>query len=199
MTRRIVGVVVPDDAAAGSLAAAMLEDVVDLVAGMQQVEGALLAVGSAVEAAQRVTWPSMRVLGILDASDIDASTGLTGLQLAGADEAAVVSPDVPDLPPMLVAKLFSALTTAQVAVCPADDGGLVALAAKVPGPDWLPAGLTLHATDALTQLRAVAPSRALHVSAGWHRVSGVADAMRLDPGLEGWEATRAWLATRPGR
>jgi len=175
----------------------MLEDVVDMVAGMQQVQGALLAVGPAIESAQRAAWPGMNVLGVLDADDIDAATGLFGVHVAGADEGALLCPDAPDLPPLLIGKLFSALTTAEVAVCPAADGRLVAVAARLPAAGWLDAaGVDLDDDDALPRLRAAAPSRTLAVGSGWHRVRGVADAMRLDPGLEGWDATRAWLSRR---
>jgi hypothetical protein len=181
MTRRMVAVHVTAPIAAESLEAAMLEDVVDLVAEMQQVEGALVAVADVESAARQVAWPGMPVL-VVAAASIDA--GLGTLVEAGADEGALVSADVPDLPALLIGKLFSALTSAEVGVCPADSGALVAR------------GLALDARDALEKLRAAAPRRALHVGSGWHRVDGVADAMRLDPGLEGWEATRAWLLGR---
>jgi len=175
----------------------MLEDVIDLIAGMQQVEGALVAVGSAVETAQRAAWPGMAVLGVLDDMTIHVPTCLSAVHVAGADEAALVCADAPDLPPLLIGKLFSALTTSEVAVCPADDGRLVALAARLPAPDWLDAtAVSLDDVDALTRLRAAAPPRGLVVGSGWHRVRGVAEAMRLDPGLEGWEATREWLSRR---
>lgn len=197
MTRRMVAVHATALVAADTLEAAMLEDVVDLVAEMQQVDGALVAVGTAEGAARAVAWPGMPVLLAADAT---VASGLTALGEAGADEGALVSADVPDLPALLIGKLFSALTSAEVAVCPADSGALVALASRLPAPAWLTAlGLTLDPPDALDRLRAAAPRRALHVGSGWHRVRGVADAMRLDPGLEGWETTRAWLAIRPER
>jgi len=79
-------------------------------------------------------------------------------------------------------------------VCPADDGRLVALASRLPVPEWLRASaVTLDDDDAVRRLRATAPRRALHVGPGWHRIRGREDAGRLDPGLEGWEATRAVL------
>jgi hypothetical protein len=192
MTRRLVAVHATSPVPAGSLEAAMLEDVVDLVAEMQQVEGALVAVAEAESAARAVAWPGMQVLVTADAT---VAAGLAALAEAGADEGALSCADVPDLPALLIGKLFSALTTAEVAVCPADSGALVVLASRLPAPPWLAAlGLSLDLPDTLDRLRAAAPRRALHVGSGWHRVTGAADAMRLDPGLEGWEATRAWLA-----
>jgi glycosyltransferase A (GT-A) superfamily protein (DUF2064 family) len=194
---RVVAVCV-SAATEGSLEAAMLEDVVDLIDGMEQVSGALLAPGAAVETAQRVSWPGMPVLAVVDTTTLDIDAALTALHVVGAAEAAVVCADAPDLPPLLLGKLFSALTTAEAAVCPASDGSLVAVAARLPVPGWLAnLPLTLDDTDALDRLRSAAPPRALHVGSGWHRVGSVADALRLDPGLEGWEATRAWLS-RPG-
>jgi len=199
MTRRVVAVRVTSALDSESLDAAMLEDVVDMVAGMQQVDGALVAVGPALESAQRAAWPNMQVLCVIDADKLDVATCLTSVQVAGADEGLIVCPDAPDLPPLLLGKLFSALTTADVAVCPAEDGRLIALAAQLPTADWLDAsGVDLDDDDALVQLRQAAPPRRLVVGSGWHRVRTPDDVAQLDPGLEGWEATRAWLATHPG-
>lgn len=172
----------------------MLEDVVDLVAEMQQVEGALVARAAAQPAARAAAWPGMPVIAV---EADDAAGCLDAIQDIGATEAALLCADAPDLPALLLGKLFSALTTAEVAVCPSPSGSLVALAARLPVPPWCAgSNVGLDGTDALTTLRAAAPSRALHVASGWHRVHGVADAMRLDRGLEGWEATRAWLSRR---
>jgi glycosyltransferase A (GT-A) superfamily protein (DUF2064 family) len=194
MTRRVVAVQVTAAPAPDSLQAAMLEDVVDLVAEMQQVEGALVTTAGAEPAARAAAWPGMPVL-IVDSTDV--ATGLGALNAAGADEAAVVCADAPDLPALLLGKLFSALTSVDAAVCPAETGELVALASRLPIADWLaPLALTLDATDALERLRATAPRRGLQIGSGWHRIRTAADAGRLDPGLEGWETTRAWLSSR---
>ena len=194
MSTRIVAVRVTQVTPPGSLRAAMLEDVVDLIAGMQQVEGALVATTATGDAAGEAAWPGMPV-AVVDTDDTPAC--LAAVHDLGADEVALVCADAPDLPALLLGKLFSALTSVEIAVCPAEDGSLVALAARVPSPDWLAAAaVTLDTPDALSALRAVAPSRGLVVGSGWHRVRTPADAMRLDPGLEGWEATREWLAAR---
>jgi glycosyltransferase A (GT-A) superfamily protein (DUF2064 family) len=191
-TRRVVAVHATGSTGPGSLDLAMLEDVVDLVAEMQQVDGALVAASAGERAARDAAWPGMPVLVV---DGVDVATGLDALVGVGADEGALVCADAPDLPALLLGKLFSALTSVDVAVCPAEGGGLVALASRVPVPGWLRAlNLSLDAPDALAALRAAAPARGLLVGAGWHRVHSVADAMRLDRGLEGWEATRAWLA-----
>ena len=91
-----------------------------------------------------------------------------------------------------------------VAVCPAEGGGLVALAAWLPPAGWVAgtgsAGqpgdgrIELDHLDAVGRLRRGAPRRgALQVVPGWHRLRSPADVGRLDPGLEGWPATRAVL------
>ena len=188
--RRVAAVLTAADA--DPLALAMLEDVVDLVEAMREVEAALAVRAGAPDAVRAVTWPGMPVLDV--AADADICAVLDAVAGLGADEAAVVCPDAPDLPALLLGKLHSALTSAQVAVCPADDGRLVAMVATLPPPDWLrELALDLDATDAVRRLRAAAPRRALHVGPGWHRIRSAQDADRLDDGLEGWEATRAAL------
>jgi hypothetical protein len=112
----------------------------------------------------------------------------------GADHAAVVAYDAPDLPPLLIGKLFRALGGGEVAVCPAGGGGLVALAARLPAPAWI-AGVELDTPDAPSRLRAAAGRPgAVRSGPGWHRLRTAEDLSRLDIGLEGWDNTRALLA-----
>ena len=188
--RRVVAVLAA--AASDPLSLAMLEDVVDLVEAMREVDGALAVPAGADDRVRAVTWPGMPVIDVpVGGAACDVLDAVAGI---GADEACLVCPDAPDLPALLLGKLHSALTSAQVAVCPADDGRLVALACRLPAPEWLcAAGIGLDAPDVVRRLRAAAPSRALHVGPGWHRIRDAADAERLDPGLEGWEATRVVL------
>jgi hypothetical protein len=192
VSRRVVGVWARRTIGEVGLAAAMLEDVVDLVTDMQQVEPALLVAPSGAGDATAVTWPGTPSVPVAETDAAPAA--LAALATLGADEIAVVVGDAPDLPALLLGKLFSSLTTADAAVCPADDGRLVALACGVPVPGWLAAStVAVDRPDALDTLRAAAPRRALHVGAGWHRVRDAAGAAALDAGLEGWEATRALL------
>ena len=66
----------------------------------------------------------------------------------------ILAPDAPDLPALLIGKLFRALGSAPVSVCPEVSGnGLVALAARFPLPAWL-ADVTLDTPDALARLAA---------------------------------------------
>ena len=188
--RRVVAV--QATAATDPLALAMLEDVVDLVEAMREVEAALALPAGAGDAVRAVTWPGMPVVDVAAAAGV--CDVLDALAAVGADEAGVVCADSPDLPALLLGKLHSALTGAEVAVCPAGDGRLVALASRLPVPDWLRASeTTLDDQDVVRRLRALAPRRALHVGPGWHRIRGAADSALLDPGLEGWDATRAVL------
>ena len=177
-----------------ALAAAMLEDVVDLAAEMPQVDGSAVVCtrpGGAATA-HAVVWPGMPVLELAADAGIADVIAVVAARLE-ASHVVVVAADAPDLPPLLVGKLFSALTGAGVAVCPAAEGGLVAVGAGVPVPAWLAgAGVDVDAPDALTLLRRHAPARSLVVGPGWHRVRSVPAALQLDPELEGWEATRRW-------
>jgi hypothetical protein len=177
-------------------ALAMVEDVVDLVAGMQEVEAAL-ALTHGFDAARETVWPGMPVCEL--PAQFTLVDVLDELARWGADEGTVVAGDAPDLPPLLLGKLHSALTAAEVAVCPADGGGLVALASRLPVPEWLRAAdfpVNLDSAEILSALRRVAPRRSLQIGPGWHRVRGPMDVVRLDPGLEGWDATRALLSGR---
>jgi len=188
--RRVVAVLATT--ATNPLALAMLEDVVDLVEAMREVDAALALPQGAGDAVRAVTWPGMPVVDVPAKPTV--CDVLHALAAIGADEAAVVAPDAPDLPALLLGKLHSALTGAEVAVCPADDGRLVAFASRLPVPEWLRAAeVTLDHTDAVGRLRAQAPRRTLYVGPGWHRIRSAADSAMLDPGLEGWDATRAVL------
>lgn len=114
------------------------------------------------------------------------------------DELVVVPADVPDLPGLVVAKLFKALQRADVCWAPerVPEGGPggAAVAVRLPWPDWLPDDLDLD-VDEHPRLVSLAPRRSL-VARGpdWHRLRTAAAVNRLDPGLEGWEMTRALLS-----
>jgi hypothetical protein len=167
---------------------ALLEDTYEVVAGLEFVTP-VLALTAPDPDAEAVTWPGTPVL---------RTTGLRPLLGAlydlGADHAAVVAYDAPDLPPLLIGKLFRALGGGEVAVCPAGGGGLVALAARLPAPAWI-AGVELDTPDAPSRLRAAAGRPgAVRSGPGWHRLRTAEDLSRLDIGLEGWDNTRALLA-----
>ncbi|HEV7625086.1 MAG TPA: DUF2064 domain-containing protein [Streptomyces sp.] len=193
MTARFVAVLAgravatPPGADQAEFRLAMLEDTYEVVAGLEFVTP-VLALTEPDEDAEAITWPGTQVV---------RTTGLWALldQLAvlGADQAAVVAHDAPDLPPLLLGKLFRALGSGEVAVCPAKDGGLVALAARLPAPPWLKE-IDLDTPDAPSRLRAAAGlPGAVRSGPGWHRLRAPQDLSHLDPGLEGWDNTRILL------
>ncbi|GAA4481667.1 hypothetical protein GCM10023191_000840 [Actinoallomurus oryzae] len=166
---------------------AVLEDTYEVVAGLEFVTPVLALTAPDAEA-EAITWPG---------TEIVRTTGLRPLldTLAdlGADQAAVVAHDAPDLPPLLLGKLFRSLGGGEVAICPAKDGGLVALAARLPAPPWLE-DVDLDTPDAPRRLRAAAARPgAVRSGPGWHRLRTPADLSSLDPGLEGWDNTRILL------
>ncbi|HYT10976.1 MAG TPA: hypothetical protein VEL73_09995 [Mycobacteriales bacterium] len=185
----------PPGVAPDAFARALAEDVADLLTDLPGLDAVIAAAPDRVADAEDVVWPGTPVLELR--SDTSPAGAFAALADRAYAEAAVVAPDAPDLPGLLVAKPFSALATATVAAAPAAGGGLVILASRLPVPDWLPAGVDLETPDAVERLRAAAPRRRdLAVTPGWRRIRTPADVGGLDPGLEGWEATRALLSGR---
>lgn len=174
-------------------AAALAEDVVDLLAGLADVDVAIACTPERVGQAESIRWPGMPVLTI--AADDAPRAALDALAGLGYDVGAVVAPDVPDLPGLVVAKPFSALSSAVVAATPGAAGGLAVLASRLPLPEWLPGALDLDSDATLPRLQEAAPRRRdVRTTPAWHRLRTVEDLRRLDPALEGWETTRALLA-----
>jgi hypothetical protein len=184
----------PMPAVPAALADAMLSDVVDLVTATPHVTPAVLATSERQEAARAASWPGTR-LAEAPADPLVAEL-LAAAAVPEPVAVAVVMGDAPDLPALLIGKLFRAVSgRAQVAVCPSEPGALVAVAASLPLPGWL-VGATVRfdQPDAMAALQAVAPPRLVSVVPGWHRIRSLADTARLDPGLEGWDATRLALS-----
>ena len=181
----------PPGIAPAEFARAMAEDVADLLADLPGLEPVVAAAPDRVADAEDVVWPGTPVLAVAGLP-VDVLAALAG---QGYDEAAVFAADVPDLPGLLVAKPFSALSTAPVAAAPADGGGLVALACRLPVPAWLPVDIDLDEPYAVERLKAAAPSPGdVVLTPAWRRLRRREDIAALDPDLEGWEATRALLA-----
>ncbi len=167
---------------------ALAEDMVDLLATLALVTPAVAVTPGDRATADAVVWPDTRVYEVPAlASDVI----FTAAGRDGYEEVALVAPDAPDLPGMLIGKLLRPLTTRPVSIAPATTGGLLGLAVRLPAPDWLPP-LDLSAEPA--QVRAAAPQPALvGAGTGWHRLTGPDGLTRLDPGLEGWARTRELL------
>ena len=193
---------------------ALVEDCCDLAAGLELVTPAVALSDSAqrrLGSVRELVWPGTQVLELSAGGEGLVGQTLRALAARGTGQAVVLAADAPDLPPLLIGKLFralGALRRADFAVCPAEGGGLVALAAWLPVADWF-AGVTsvldlpgssaeLDVPDFTGRLRGGAPRRGLvQAVPGWHRLRSADDLKRLDPGLEGWQATRGVL--RSGR
>ncbi|WP_243716805.1 hypothetical protein [Actinomadura sp. KC345] len=191
---------VPPGIDPGEFRLALLEDTYEVVDGLELVTSALVLDPPGQPDAEAVTWPGTPVV-----RESTLAGAFAALHALGAGAAALVAQDAPDLPPLLIGKLFRALGSAPSAACRADGAagpdGLVALAARLPLPEWLDTALRevdLDTPDALDRLRAAAPRPGL-VPQGpaWHRLRTSADLRLLDPGLEGWENTRALLEGHP--
>ena len=181
-------------------AAAVLEDACEAVAALANVTPVVIRCPAGWLPDDDVpVWPGTPILDVAtEPAGGVISAALDALAVTGVRWAAVIAGDAPDLPGLLVGKLFRGLGAADVAVTPAEGGGLVAVAARLPLAGWArTADIDLDDVMALERLRAAAPARrALAVGPGWHRLRTPADLARLDPGLEGWDALRALLSGR---
>jgi hypothetical protein len=163
----------------------MAEDSYEVVAGLDFVQPVILAAG--VEGLEEIAWPGTPVIPVTDVREAFAALEAYGT------EAVILSGDAPDLPPLLIGKLFRVLGRAHLGICPGDDGSAVAIAARLPLPDWAKADFDDE--DVVAHLRAQAPGRRMVATGpGWHRLRRPADLGALDLGLEGWESTRALLS-----
>jgi hypothetical protein len=170
--------------------AALAEDVVDLLATLNEVDVAVAVTPADRELADAVVWPGTAVHEVPE-----PTVNAVLAALDGYDQAAVLAADAPDLPGLTVGKLLRPLTTRPVALAPVEGGGpgLLGVAVRLPVPAWLPV-LSLD-TATPPQVRANAPRPGdVAVTAGWRRLRGPADLATLDPAFEGWEATRALLS-----
>jgi hypothetical protein len=170
--------------------AALAEDTVDLLAPLPQVETAIAAGSADLALAGSVGWPAMKVYEV---KHVTFRAALHAAADEGHERAAVIVADAPDLPAMLVGKLIRPLTTRDVAVAPALDGGLLGVASRLPVPAWLP---DLETEDGdVRQARSAAPEPTrVAATPAWHRLRGPLDLHRLDPALDGWEKTRSLLS-----
>ncbi|WP_344858259.1 DUF2064 domain-containing protein [Planomonospora alba] len=174
----------------GAFLAAVAEDTYELAAGLDFVTPVLV---TSVPGMEEIVWPGTPVIGIAPGLSGGALVAEAFAALPYGGQAVLISGDAPDLPPLLVGKLFRALGRARIAVCPAADGGAVAVAAHLPYPEWADAGF--DDPDPVAALRAAAPGRRMVATGpGWHRLRTPGDLHRLDPGLEGWDNTRALLS-----
>ena len=196
--RRLAVVLARHDAAAGAppgidpgaFAAVCLADTYEVVAGMTEVESGIAGPASISD----LLWPGDRLWPAdLTVPDLAAQVS------SEMDELVVVPGDTPDLPALVLAKVFKALQRADIVLAlERTGGGCVAIGLALPMAGWIPAGILDLDGMSTTQLQAAAPRRNRWALAPeWHRLRTPASVHRLDPGLEGWEQTRALLSGSP--
>ena len=180
--------------------AALAEDLADLINGLAEAEPALAVAEADAPLAAAVRWPTTRVY---EQPRLDLAELCTALHADGYAQVAMIAPDAPDLPAMLIGKLLRPLSSRPVAIAPAQGGGLSGFAVRLPVPPWLAWPLLDFAKPDvdMSGLRARAPRPGdVATAPGWHRLNGADGLARLDPAIEGWEATRALLyaGSHPG-
>jgi hypothetical protein len=188
LSRHDAGPAAPDGVDPAELARAALADGYEVLADLVGVRSGIVGPPDVAE----LLWP-----GGLRLPDSDLA-GLAAALHGDADELVVVAADAPDLPGLVLAKVFKVLHRSDAVVAPARGGGCVALGVRLPLAPWL-AGLVLDLdADLGSGLAAAAPRHdRVALAPAWHRLRTPADIARLDPGLEGWEETRAVLAAAP--
>jgi hypothetical protein len=173
-----------------AFALANLEDTYEVAAGLNLVHATIACPPEHAGSAASLLWAGAKVLPIGNLRGV-----LARLEELGATQAAVLSADAPDLPALAIGKLFRALGRADLAISPCERGHAVAVAANLPLAAWLDeVALDFDDAGLLERLHAAAPRRgAVATTPGWHRLTEPAALAFLDPGLEGWESTRALL------
>lgn len=173
---------------------ALAEDVVDLLSVLDDIDVAIAAAAEGVALAEAIRWPGMPVYRMPGPARPVAA--LAAAAADGYDQALVLAPDLPDLPALLIGKLFRPLTSRSVAAAPVlpDRPGMVGLASRLPVPEWLVDADPDLSRTGVDELRAAAGQRArVAVAPGWHRLRGPDDLGLLDVALDGWDATRLLL------
>jgi hypothetical protein len=173
-----------------AFAAACLADTYEVAAELTGVDAGIAGPGGVAG----LLWPGDRWW-----PEEIASPALLDQLTEDADELVLLAADVPDLPGLVLAKIFKALRHADVVIAPERRGdGCVALGLRLPMAGWIPADALDLDRNPYPRLLAAAPSRRhCALAPDWHRLRTPAAVHRLDPGLEGWEQTRALLSGTP--
>jgi hypothetical protein len=170
-----------------AFAAACLADSYEVVADLIGIRSGIAGPASAGE----LLWPDALHL------PADISVATLAHQLSGeADELVVVPADVPDLPGLVLAKLFKVLHRSDIGIAPERWGrGCAAIGISLPMADWIPDDAFDLDQNPFARLSAIAPRRSrCTLTPTWQRLRTPTDVARLDAGLEGWDETRALLA-----
>jgi hypothetical protein len=177
----------PEGIDPASFVAACLLDSYEVVADLIGVTSGIAGPPSVAE----MLWPGALHL------PTDITVDAMAEELSGvADELVVLPADLPDLPGLVLAKLFKVLHRTDIAIAPERAGtGCAAIGVSLPLAEWIPDDAFDLDFNPYTRLSTVAPRRSrCSLAPAWHRLRTPADVRRLDPGLEGWEETRALLA-----
>jgi hypothetical protein len=184
----------PDGVDRGAFAWACLADCYEVVADLVEVGSGIAGPPEVAELLWPGAWHLPDGLSVLELSH-----RMTG----HVDELVVLTADAPDLPGLVLAKIFRVLHRVDLVVAPQRNGmGCVAMGAALPPRDWLTEDLLDLERSPVAQLRSGrAERRRWALAPAWHRLQSPDDLAHLDPGLEGWEQTRALLAgaARSGR
>jgi hypothetical protein len=177
----------PPGVDSSAFAAACLLDSYEVVADLIGVTSGIAGPASVAE----MLWPGALHLP----ADITVPTMARQLSEV-ADELVVLPADLPDLPGLVLAKLFKVLHRTDIAIAPERGrDGCAAIGLSLPVADWVPDDAFDLDDNPFERLSAAAPRRSrCTLAPAWHRLRTPNDLRRLDPGLEGWEETRALLA-----
>jgi hypothetical protein len=179
----------PEGIDPANFAAACLLDSYEVVADLIGVTSGIAGAAAVAE----MLWPGALHL------PAEMTVPMIAHQLSEvADELVVLPADLPDLPGLVLAKLFKVLHRTDLAIAPEQAGrGCAAIGVSLPLADWIPDDALDLDHNPFERLTTAAPRRSSYaLGPTWHRLRTPADLRRLDPGLEGWEETRALLADR---
>jgi hypothetical protein len=181
----------PDGIDPESFAAACLLDSYEVVADLIGVHSGIAGPAPVAE----LLWP-----GALHLPADIAVPAIADQLSSDADELVVVPADAPDLPGLVLAKLFKVLHRSDIGIAPEHGGsGCAAIGVSLPLANWIPDNAFDLDQNPFARLSAIAPRRSrCTLTPTWHRLRTPADVARLDYGLEGWEETRALLASHTG-
>src|SRR5215217_4950261 len=169
--RRLAVVLARHDAVTGAppgvdpaaFATACLADTYEVVSGLTEVEAGIAGPATIGD----LLWPG----------DHSWPADITVPNLAAAvagdfDELVVVPADTPDLPALVLAKVFKALQRADIVLAPErTGGGYVAIGLALPMAGWIPADTLELDGGSTTALQAAAPRRNRWALAPeWHRL-----------------------------
>ena len=205
-TRRLALVLIPPGVVAGvpppgvdatEWSRALVEDGYEVLAGLAQTRAGLAGGTTDLAALADLTWPDCVLVDTAAAPPGTATVAVADLVAATTDRLVLLAPDAPDLPGLHIGKLFQALEHADLAWCPVADGGVAALGLALPLAGWV-RGEAPGLDGDPHSWTAAAPRRlAVAAAPGWHRLRSPGDLRHLDPGLSGWETTRALLSGHP--